>query len=55
MEKLPDTILHSAKGLQTLDLSGNDFKELPKALNYAKHLRTLFLNNNPLHDLENEK
>lgn len=50
LSALPDTIFHSPKDLETLLLSGNLFHEIPAALNRAKNLKKLVLDENPLGD-----
>ncbi|XP_075166203.1 tsukushi [Haematobia irritans] len=47
---LPETIFHSPNELETLLLSGNLFHEVPAALKWAKHLKKLVLDENPLGD-----
>lgn len=52
LKTLPETILHGPRDLETLIASGNLFEEVPKALVYAKNLKTLVLDENPIHNLE---
>lgn len=55
LEILPDTIFHGPRDLETLILTGNLFKELPKALSYSKNLKRLVLDDNPIGNLEGQK
>ncbi|XP_034491036.1 leucine-rich repeat neuronal protein 1 [Drosophila innubila] len=54
LKTLPDTILHGPRDLDTLIASGNLFDKLPKALMYAKNLKTLVLDENPITNLEGD-
>ncbi|XP_017858004.1 PREDICTED: leucine-rich repeat-containing protein 15 [Drosophila arizonae] len=54
LSTLPDTILHGPRDLDTLILSGNLFKQVPKALSFSKNLKRLVLDENPIGNLEGE-
>lgn len=55
LSTLPETIFHSPNELETLLLSGNLLHTVPDALKYAKNLKKLVLDENPLGDFENGK
>lgn len=55
LKTLPETIFHGPRGLETLIASGNLFNQVPKALSYAKNLKRLVLDENPITNLEGEK
>ncbi|KAB0791581.1 hypothetical protein PPYR_03381 [Photinus pyralis] len=48
VKQLPDHFLHTPRHLKLLDLSGNDFTEIPQGLADAQVLETLYFNNNPI-------
>ncbi|EDV98840.1 GH13381 [Drosophila grimshawi] len=52
LKTLPETIFHGPRDLETLIVSGNLFFELPNALSYAKNLKHLNLDDNPIKNLE---
>ncbi|KAH8306670.1 hypothetical protein KR044_006293, partial [Drosophila immigrans] len=52
LKTLPQTLLHGPQDLHTLIASGNLFNELPKALDSAKNLKRLVLDENPIGNLE---
>ncbi|XP_020807240.1 phospholipase A2 inhibitor isoform X2 [Drosophila serrata] len=52
IEDLPETVLHGPRDLDDLIASGNLFRQLPKALKYAKNLERLVLDENPIESLE---
>ncbi|XP_030562611.1 leucine-rich repeat transmembrane neuronal protein 3 isoform X3 [Drosophila novamexicana] len=54
LKTLPETIFHGPRGLETLIASGNLFNQVPKALSYAKNLKRLVLDENPITNLEGE-
>lgn len=55
IDSLPDTIFHGPSELDTLIASGNLFREIPKALSYAKKLQRLVIDENLFVTLEGEK
>ncbi|KAH8246779.1 hypothetical protein KR038_010359, partial [Drosophila bunnanda] len=54
IEDLPETVLHGPRDLDDLIASGNLFRQLPKALKYAKNLERLVLDENPIQNLEGD-
>ncbi|KAF2888270.1 hypothetical protein ILUMI_17902 [Ignelater luminosus] len=51
IKKLPEHFLHTPKYLKVLDLSGNNFIEVPETLNDSHVLEVLYFNNNPIVNL----
>lgn len=51
LSELPDDIFHPLRALKTLNLGGNLFKSIPKALKYARNVREVVLDENPIEDL----
>lgn len=43
---IPTHLLHSPRGLKTLNLTDNLLTEIPEALTFAKNLENLYLDNN---------
>lgn len=52
---LPEYILHTPKYLRILDLTGNKFTGIPKPLQEAKSLEILYMDQNPIVNLTEEK
>ncbi|XP_049298822.1 leucine-rich repeat neuronal protein 3 [Anopheles funestus] len=48
LEEIPKYLFHTPTGLQYLNLTGNLFPAIPPALSYAKGLRWLSLDENPI-------
>uniref|UniRef100_U5EN60 Putative integral to membrane n=1 Tax=Corethrella appendiculata TaxID=1370023 RepID=U5EN60_9DIPT len=48
LSKLPEHIFHSPSGLQVLNLTGNLLTEVPNSLSYARNLKQLILDENPM-------
>lgn len=48
LEAIPQYLLHTPRGLQYLNLTGNLLSEVPQALSYAKALTWLSLDENPI-------
>lgn len=51
LDDLPYDIFHPLRNLKTLNLEGNLFKHIPKALQYAKSVQKLELSKNPIEDI----
>jgi Leucine-rich repeat (LRR) protein len=51
---LPTDIFHPLRALKTLKLEGNLFRNIPKALAYAKNVREVALDDNPIEDIGEE-
>lgn len=55
LRELPAEIFHPLKALRVIDLQGNLFERIPtKALLYARNVRELSLDDNPIGDLDAE-
>lgn len=54
IQKLPDHFLHTPKYLKVLDLSGNNFMEVPDGLSESHELEVLYFNNNPIRNITAE-
>lgn len=48
LTSLPEHLLHSPRGLQVLNLTGNLLSEIPDALGFAVNLQYLSLDENPI-------
>ena len=55
LSTLPLHIFHSPRGLEVLNLTGNLFTRIPSALENAINLKTLFLDENPIVSIVQEK
>lgn len=55
IKKLPEHFLHTPKYLKVLDLSGNNFVEVPEMLNDSHALEVLYFNNNPITNLTKDR
>lgn len=55
LDDLPEHVFHNIHSLHKLQLKGNLFKTIPKALKYAVNLRELSMDENPLSDLNELK
>ncbi|XP_066599040.1 leucine-rich repeat neuronal protein 2-like [Prorops nasuta] len=52
LSDLPDHIFHAPRSLKALRLAGNEFERLPLALDDAKGLQSLILDDNPIELIE---
>lgn len=52
---LPEHLLHSPRGLQILNLTGNLLSEIPAALGFAVNLQYLNLDENPIVNFTSEQ
>lgn len=48
LTELPKTLFNSPRDLNTLNLTGNLFTEIPEALQFAVNLQTLYLDENDI-------
>lgn len=52
---LPEHLFHAPLSLQVLNLSANGFHQMPNALQYARNLKELVLDENPINNLDSFK
>lgn len=55
LTELPETIFHSPRELNTLNLTGNLLTTVPKALKFAINLHFLYLDDNDIKYIGGEK
>lgn len=55
IKTLPDSMLHTPKYLQVLDLSGNPIEKMPKTLEQSHSLTRLYLNDTAFVNLTQDR
>lgn len=55
LKDLPEYLFHTPRNLVNLNLTGNLFSTIPDALALAINLEILYLDENPIEDIVNDK